>query len=115
MIARADEHASFRTRDNPCRPGIFTLGTRSDLNSRAKSLLEGLAIPWIPVALVGELKHSEQQLVEIARALAFSAELINHGRAYLAALRYTKQPRLFRTICSTEDARRQRSFTFHIG
>src|SRR4030095_10913489 len=48
----------------------------SDINKQSRSLLEGLGHPLDPKRTIGELSIAEQQLVEIARALAFSAELI---------------------------------------
>ncbi|HSQ20920.1 MAG TPA: sugar ABC transporter ATP-binding protein, partial [Blastocatellia bacterium] len=48
----------------------------SEINSQSKSLLETLGHPLDPRRPVNELSIAEQQLVEIARALAFSAELI---------------------------------------
>jgi ribose transport system ATP-binding protein len=61
---------------HPVASGISRWVRWSNINNQAKSLLEGLGHPLDPRRPVGELSIAEQQLVEIARALAFSAELI---------------------------------------
>ena len=69
----------------------------SDVNNQAKSLLEGLGHPLDPERPVGELSIAEQQLVEIARALAFSAELIIMDEP-TSPLSEHETTRLFQTI-----------------
>src|SRR6266404_2723324 len=61
---------------HPVRGGVSRWVRWSDINNQAKGLLEALGHPLDPSRPVGELSIAEQQLVEIARALAFSAELI---------------------------------------
>jgi len=73
-----------------------------DINHRAKSLLEGLGHPLDPKRPVGELSIAEQQLVEIARALAFSAELIIMDEP-TSPLSEHETTRLFRTISQLTD------------
>jgi ribose transport system ATP-binding protein len=60
-------------------------------------LLEGLGHPLDPKRPVAELSIAEQQLVEIARALAFSAELIIMDEP-TSPLSEHETTRLFRTI-----------------
>ena len=69
----------------------------SDINKQAKGLLEGLGHPLDPKRMVGELSIAEQQLVEIARALAFSAELIIMDEP-TSPLSEHETTRLFQTI-----------------
>src|SRR4029453_745809 len=69
----------------------------SDINSRAKGLLESLGHPLDPKRPVAELSIAEQQLVEIARALAFSAELIIMDEP-TSPLSEHETSRLFQTI-----------------
>ncbi|HSE36189.1 MAG TPA: sugar ABC transporter ATP-binding protein [Blastocatellia bacterium] len=69
----------------------------SDINKRAKGLLEGLGHPLDPKRPVAELSIAEQQLVEIARALAFSAELIIMDEP-TSPLSQHETSRLFETI-----------------
>ncbi len=69
----------------------------SAINTQAKTLLEGLGHPLDPKRSVGELSIAEQQLVEIARALAFSAELIIMDEP-TSPLSEHETTRLFQTI-----------------
>jgi ribose transport system ATP-binding protein len=69
----------------------------SDLNGRSRALLEGLGHPLDPRRSVAELSIAEQQLVEIARALAFSAELIIMDEP-TSPLSQHETSRLFQTI-----------------
>lgn len=69
----------------------------SHLNRRARSLLEGLGHPLDPKRPVAELSIAEQQLVEIARALAFSAELIIMDEP-TSPLSEHETSRLFQTV-----------------
>jgi len=69
----------------------------SDINKQSGSLLEGLGHPLDPKRPVGELSIAEQQLVEIARALAFSAELIIMDEP-TSPLSEHETSRLFQTI-----------------
>lgn len=59
-----------------CSGGFSRFVRWGDINERARSLLESLGHPLDPTRNVADLSIAEQQLVEIARALAFSAELI---------------------------------------
>src|SRR6266567_3081915 len=68
-----------------------------DINEQASSLLKGLGHPLDPKRPVGELSIAEQQLVEIARALAFSAELIIMDEP-TSPLSEHETTRLFKTI-----------------
>jgi len=67
------------------------------INTRAKTLLEELGHPLDPRRPVGELSIAEQQLVEIARALAFSAELIIMDEP-TSPLSEHETTRLFQTV-----------------
>jgi ribose transport system ATP-binding protein len=69
----------------------------SDIHNRAKGLLEGLGHPLDTKRPVAELSIAEQQLVEIARALAFSAELIIMDEP-TSPLSEHETSRLFQTI-----------------
>jgi ribose transport system ATP-binding protein len=69
----------------------------SEINSRSKSLLETLGHPLDPRRPLNELNIAEQQLVEIARALAFSAELIIMDEP-TSPLSEHETKRLFQTI-----------------
>lgn len=69
----------------------------SEINSQSKSLLETLGHPLDPRRPVNELSIAEQQLVEIARALAFSAELIIMDEP-TSPLSEHETTRLFQTI-----------------
>src|ERR1043166_3946701 len=60
----------------PAGGAFFRWVRWSQINEEAKSLLEGLGHPMDPKRRLGELSIAAQQLVEIARALAFRAELI---------------------------------------
>src|SRR6185436_19365579 len=68
-----------------------------DINEQASSLLKGLGHPLDPKRPVGELSIAEQQLVEIARALAFRAELIIMDEP-TSPLSEHETARLFQTI-----------------
>ncbi|MFY9574258.1 MAG: sugar ABC transporter ATP-binding protein [Blastocatellia bacterium] len=69
----------------------------NEINDQAASLLEGLGHPLDPRRMVGELSIAEQQLIEIARALAFSAELIIMDEP-TSPLSEHETKRLFETI-----------------
>ena len=69
----------------------------SDINAQAARLLEALGHPLDPKRQVGELSIAEQQLVEIARALAFKAELIIMDEP-TSPLSEHETNRLFQTI-----------------
>jgi ribose transport system ATP-binding protein len=68
-----------------------------EINNRAGSLLEALGHPLDPTRNVVDLRIAEQQLVEIARALAFSAELIIMDEP-TSPLSEHETTRLFETI-----------------
>jgi ribose transport system ATP-binding protein len=57
------------------RSGGFLLNERR-LNSQARSLIEGLHLPLEPKQLVGNLTVAKQQMVEIAKALAYDAKVL---------------------------------------
>ena len=73
------------------------MGKVGEINERASSLLKSLGHPLDPRRLVGDLSIAEQQLVEIARALAFSAELIIMDEP-TSPLSEHETKRLFQTI-----------------
>jgi ribose transport system ATP-binding protein len=68
-----------------------------EVNKKASIVLAGLGHPLDPKRGVGELSIAEQQLVEIARALAFSAELIIMDEP-TSPLSEHETKRLFKTI-----------------
>jgi ribose transport system ATP-binding protein len=76
----------------------------SDINKQARGLLAGLGHPLDPKRFVGELSIAEQQLVEIARALAFSAELIIMDEP-TSPLSEHETKRLFQTIRQLKERR----------
>lgn len=82
---------------HPVGSGLSRWVRWSHINNQAKSLLEGLGHPLDPERPVGELSIAEQQLVEIARALAFSAELIIMDEP-TSPLSEHETTRLFQTI-----------------
>jgi ribose transport system ATP-binding protein len=82
---------------HPVASGFAKWVSWSDINRRAKDLLEGLGHPLDPKRPVAELSIAEQQLVEIARALAFSAELIIMDEP-TSPLSEHETSRLFQTI-----------------
>jgi ribose transport system ATP-binding protein len=61
---------------HPARSAFFRWVRWGEIRERAEVLLEELGHPIDPGRPVAELSVAEQQLVEIARALAFSAKLI---------------------------------------
>ena len=73
-----------------------------DINEQASSLLKGLGHPLDPRRQVGELSIAEQQLVEIARALAFNAELIIMDEP-TSPLSEHETKRLFQTILQLKE------------
>ena len=73
-----------------------------DINEQASSLLKGLGHPLDPKRPVGELSIAEQQLVEIARALAFRAELIIMDEP-TSPLSEHETTRLFQTILQLKE------------
>jgi ribose transport system ATP-binding protein len=77
--------------------GFSRLVRWREINSRAKELLESLGHPLDPTRNVLDLSIAEQQLVEIARALAFSAELIIMDEP-TSPLSEHETARLFETI-----------------
>jgi ribose transport system ATP-binding protein len=73
-----------------------------DINEQSSSLLKALGHPLDPKRPVGELSTAEQQLVEIARALAFSAELIIMDEP-TSPLSEHETKRLFQTILQLKE------------
>src|SRR5438876_9829350 len=82
---------------HPVGRGISRWVKWGDINEQASNLLKGLGHPLDPRRPVGELSIAEQQLVEIARALAFSAELIIMDEP-TSPLSEHETTRLFQTI-----------------
>ncbi len=82
---------------HPVRSGVSRWVRWADINQQASSLLKGLGHSLDPKRSVGELSIAEQQLVEIARALAFSAELIIMDEP-TSPLSEHETKRLFQTI-----------------
>lgn len=60
----------------PHRRGLFSWVRWKEVHERARALLRELGHDLDPTRPVSELSVAEQQLVEIARALAFEAELL---------------------------------------
>ncbi|HEY3138620.1 MAG TPA: sugar ABC transporter ATP-binding protein [Blastocatellia bacterium] len=81
----------------PAGGAFFRWVRWSQINEKAKSLLEGLGHPMDPKRRLGELSIAAQQLVEIARALAFRAELIIMDEP-TSPLSEHETSRLFETI-----------------
>jgi ribose transport system ATP-binding protein len=75
-----------------------------EINQQASSLLAGLGHPLDPKRPVGELSIAQQQLVEIARALAFRAELIIMDEP-TSPLSEHETKRLFQTISQLKERR----------
>jgi ribose transport system ATP-binding protein len=73
-----------------------------DIHEQASSLLKGLGHPLDPKRPISELSIAEQQLVEIARALAFSAELIIMDEP-TSPLSEHETKRFFQTILQLKD------------
>src|SRR4030095_13523434 len=82
---------------HPVTSGMSRWVKWGDINERASSLLKSLGHPLDPRRPVGDLSIAEQQLVEIARALAFSAELIIMDEP-TSPLSEHETKRLFQTI-----------------
>src|SRR5947207_1263422 len=79
---------------HPRRRGLVAW---DQIETRARELLASLGHELDPRCPAGELGIAEQQLVEIARALAFDARLIIMDEP-TAPLSGTETSRLFRTI-----------------
>lgn len=82
---------------HPVSGGLARWVNWGEINKRAGDLLETLGHPLDPKRRVGELRIAEQQLVEIARALAFKAELIIMDEP-TSPLSEHETSRLFQTI-----------------
>ena len=82
---------------HPARRVLFRWVRWREIHEPAASLLRGLGHAFDPKRLVGELSIAEQQLVEIARALAFRAELIIMDEP-TSPLSEHETKRLFQTI-----------------
>src|SRR5215216_297889 len=82
---------------HPSRRALFRWVRWRDINKQARNLLEGLGHVLDPERATGELSIAEQQLVEIARALAFSAKLIIMDEP-TSSLSEHETKRLFQTI-----------------
>ena len=82
---------------HPVRSGMSRWVNWGNINERASSLLKSLGHLLDPRLPVGDLSIAEQQLVEIARALAFSAELIIMDEP-TSPLSEHETKRLFQTI-----------------
>jgi len=82
---------------HPAGRAFFRWVRWREIHGQSKSLLEDLGHRLDPRRLVGELSIAEQQLVEIARALAFRAELIIMDEP-TSPLSEHETTRLFQTI-----------------
>ena len=82
---------------HPARRRVFRWVRWSEMHERARELLRELGHDLDPRRPVGELRIAEQQLVEIARALAFEADLIIMDEPTSPLSEHETQ-RLFRTI-----------------
>ncbi|MCA1600291.1 MAG: sugar ABC transporter ATP-binding protein [Acidobacteria bacterium] len=87
---------------HPVRRGGSRWVRWADINEQASSLLNGLGHPIDPRRPVSELSIAEQQLVEIARALAFRAELIIMDEP-TSPLSEHETKRLFQTILQLKE------------
>jgi ribose transport system ATP-binding protein len=81
----------------PSRRALLSWVQWSDIHERARRLLQGLGHDIDPRRPVSELSVAEQQLVEIARALAFEAELVILDEP-TSPLSERETDRLFQTI-----------------
>ncbi len=81
----------------PSRRAVFSWVRWNDMYERARQLLQGLGHDLDPRRPVSELSVAEQQLVEIARALAFEAELLILDEP-TSPLSEHETERLFQTI-----------------
>jgi ABC-type sugar transport system ATPase subunit len=81
----------------PSRRALFSWIRWDELHRRARALMRDLGHDMDPLRPVSELSVAEQQLVEIARALAFEAELLILDEP-TSALSESEVERLFQTI-----------------
>lgn len=81
----------------PSRRAVFSWVQWNEIYERARRLLQGLGHDLDPRRPAGELSVAEQQLVEIARALAFEAELLILDEP-TSPLSEPEVERLFQTI-----------------
>ncbi len=82
---------------HPVQRDVFRWVRWQEIQERAATALQALGHALDPNRLVGELSIAEQQLVEIARALAFNAELIIMDEP-TSPLSEHETRRLFQTI-----------------
>lgn len=87
---------------HPLRNASFRWVEWREIRRRAAALLEELGHPIDPARAVAELSVAEQQLVEIARALAFSAALIIMDEP-TAPLSDREVKRLFQVIAQLKE------------
>src|SRR4029077_21112339 len=82
--------------------GVGWLDNRA-MEAETRRLFERLGTPIAPRALVGDLRIGDQQMVEIAKALAFDAEILIMDEP-TSALSDAEVHRLFRVIADLRNS-----------
>ncbi len=90
---------------------VFGLLDERAMEAEARRLFDRLGTPISPRARVGDLRIGDQQMVEIAKALAFDAEIVIMDEP-TSALSDAEVTRLFRVI---DDLRRAGSTVIYIS
>lgn len=93
------------------RRGAFGLLDDRAMETRARALFDRLGTPISPKGRLGDLRIGDQQMVEIAKALAFDAELVIMDEP-TSALSDAEVARLFRVIA---DLRSQGTTVIYIS
>lgn len=93
------------------RRGILRMLDDRAMEAEAKRLFERLGAPISPRARVGDLRIGDQQMVEIAKALAFDADIVIMDEP-TSALSDAEVARLFRVI---DDLRRAGATVIYIS